>query len=134
MIDLSYRMDGLDDVALLLRRIRLDAVQSAVGDAIDDMAREAADYPPERAGQRYVRTGTLGRGWTEGQTLFDLQGQTALEAVRVNSTPYGPSVQGREDQAKVHQGRWQTVEALMEAWEAHVAQRIEDALGRAIGA
>ncbi len=93
------------------------------------MADEAAVYPPPTGGG-YQRTGNLGRGWTDGETVFPQSSPTMLEAVRENSVPYGPNVQGAADQAEVHQGRWKTTEALMSAWEDRVAGAIEEALER----
>lgn len=128
MINLSYSITGANEVIQDLARFRLDAIQAEVGAILDDMAKEAADYPPELPGQRYVRTGDLGRGWTDGQNMFPQSGPTMLEAVRENSVSYGPEVQGVDDQAKIHQGRWKTTDALMADWEARVAARVEDAL------
>lgn len=128
MLNLSYSVKGADQVAQDLGRFRLDSIQAEVAAILDDMAKEAAHYPPELPGQRYVRTGTLGRGWTGGQTMFPQKSATELEALRENSTPYGPNVQGAQDQAKIHQGRWKTTEALMADWEARVAQRVEQAI------
>ena len=127
MLNLSYSVKGADQIAHELGRFRLDSIQAEVAAILDDMAREAAHYPPPTGGS-YVRTGTLGRGWTGGQTLFPQKSATALEALRENSVSYGPVVQGAQGQAKVHQGRWKTTEALMADWEARVAQRVEQAI------
>lgn len=58
-------------------------------------------YPPERPGQTYIRTGTLGGGWT-------ITSNTNGYTIR-NDTPYTKRVVGNAyglEQAWMHQGRW----------------------------
>ena len=129
MITVSYKVKGADQVMRDLDRLRLDALQSTIDRIMDEMAADAAVYPPPTGGS-YQRTGALGRGWTGGDTLFPQSSPTMLEAVRENSTSYGPYVQGAEDQAQAHQGRWKTEEQVMTAWEDRVASAVEDALDR----
>ena len=131
MIDFTYHVKGIDLVLRELASLRLDALQGDVGDILDDIAADAANYPPERPNQRYVRSGDLGRGWTESEPL--MQGDaTSLLAVLTNSVSYGPFVQGTEDQATVHAKRWRTTDQIAAAWEDRAAQRIEQALGKLI--
>lgn len=133
MIDISYHITGADQTIAELQRIRVDALRPTIADTMDAIAADAANYPPERAGQRYRRSNRLHDEWIDGQTTFPQSDPTLLEALRENSTPHGPYVQGAEDQAKVHQGRWKTTDSIMEAWGARVAQAVEDALGNMIG-
>lgn len=128
MITIRTSVKNVDAVVQALGRVRLDSLQRDVGDAMDAIAADAADYPPPTGGT-YVRTGNLGHGWTDGNTLFQ-GGSTMLEAVRENSVAYAPYVQGAAEQARVHVGRWRTDEQLMDAWEARVAQMVEDGLDR----
>ena len=68
-----------------------------------------ARYPSPPPMSRYRRTGTLGRRWTSAQPTWNAS--AAAWSVRLgNNTPYAPFVQGRQ-QARVHAGRWRTVEA-----------------------
>jgi hypothetical protein len=131
MIGVTYKVSGAKEVADDLSRFRLDAIESEVGRILDEMAAEAADYPAPPVGSTYVRTETLMRGWLESSPIFDTQA-TSLLAVLTNSTPYGPFVQGAEDQAAIHQGRWKTTDALMGEWEPKVTERIESALDRVL--
>ena len=131
MIDLTYHIKGVDLVLRELAGIRLDAISGDVGDILDDIAQDAANYPPERPNQRYVRSGDLGRGWTESEPLMS-GSVTSLLAVLTNSVSYGPVVQGAEDQAAVHAKRWRTTDQITAAWEDRAAQRIEQALGKLI--
>ena len=131
MIDLTYHIKGVDLVLRELAGVRLDTIQGDVTDILDDIAQDAADYPPERPNQRYVRSGDLGRGWTESEPM--LTGSvTSLLAVLTNSVSYGPFVQGTEDQSTVHAKRWKTTDQITAAWEDRAAQRIEQALGKLI--
>lgn len=68
------------------------------------LQRDMAMYPPPPTGSTYVRTGTLGRRWT---TKIDRNGGGLVGTVG-NSTSYGPFVQSKQFQARVHRGRWQT--------------------------
>lgn len=61
-------------------------------------------YPPERPGQTYVRTGRLGQGWWNS-------GMGKSQVVFTNGVPYAPFVVGDswgEGQAWFHVGRWWT--------------------------
>jgi len=128
MISYRVKVTGVEPVIKELQGFRLDRLAGVVDGVLDLIAADAAEYPPELPGQRYIRTGDLGRGWTNGQTLFPHKDATQLEAVRTNSVDYAPYVMGDTDQAAVHSGRWQTDQQIMDAWESRVAQLIEDAL------
>jgi hypothetical protein len=129
MITITYRVTGADVIQHQLDGIRLDAIKGDVSSLLDDIAADAAHYPPPVGS--YTRTGDLGRGWTDGEPLF--QGDaTSLLAVLTNSVSYGPFVQGTEDQTKVHAGRWRNTDQIADAWEDRAAARIEDALERLI--
>lgn len=130
MITLSYKITGADAILRMLDGIRLDAIEGDVASLLDEIAADAANYPPPVGS--YVRTGDLGRGWTDSTPLLESDA-TSLLAVLTNSVPYGPLVQGAEDQAKVHQGRWRTTDQIVDAWEPRAAQRIEAALERLVG-
>ena len=132
MISISYTVKGAEDIIRQLDGIRLDAIKGDVSDLLDDIAADAANYPPELPSQRYVRTGDLGRGWTDSVPMLSGDA-TSLLAVLTNSVPYGPEVQGTEDQKSIFAGRWRTTDQIVSAWEERAAQRIEAALGRLIG-
>lgn len=129
MIAVTYKVKGADALIRALDGVRLDALHGDVDRVMDQMAADAAVYPPPTGGT-YQRTGRLGQGWTGGGTLFTQFSPTMLESVRENSTPYGPFVQGAEDQAQIHQGRWKTTDAIMDQWEDRVAAAVEDGLDR----
>lgn len=129
MINLSYKVTGTEAILRQLESIRLDALKGDVSSLLDDIAADAAHYPPELPNQRYVRTGDLGRGWTDSTPLF--QGDaTSLLAVLTNSVSYGPEVMGVEDQRAIFAGRWRNTDQIVTAWEDRAAAQIEAALGR----
>lgn len=125
---IAYTVTGVDAVLADLARIRLDHAAAVLRDYLTDVvAPDAADYPAEIPGQRYVRTGALGRGWTEAEPTVSATASDAL-AVLENSTAYGDVVQG-DAQASVHADRWRTVDMLMDAHEAGAVQAIEAWIG-----
>lgn len=132
MLSVTYTVTGIDLVRRDIGKIQLANLQNTVADILDDMKKEAAQYPPELPNQRYRRTEELKFGWLDSEPLFDFQGDS-FSGVIENPRSYGPFVQGQEEQALIHQGRWRTVEALMEVWEDRAAQRIEEAMIRQVG-
>ncbi len=80
---------------------------------------------------RYKRTGTLGRSWHKEVTGrgADMVGRVYSDG---NKAPYNRYVQDREFQARVHQGRWSTIQEIAERnadnIDAMFRNRIEAAL------
>ena len=102
---LIRKLDSMEDVYTVLRPPMQRAVYR--------LQRDMADYPPQRPGTSYVRTGTLGRRWTTKIA----QAPSGLIGTVGNNTSYGPFVQSSQFQAWMHRGRWQT--------DAQVAERNE---------
>jgi hypothetical protein len=133
MLSVSYNVTGADGVVRDLRRLNVQALEPTIDAILEEIGQDAAEYPPPPAGSTYERTEALKRGWLDSEPTFTESGQTLI-GVLTNSVSYGPFVQGIEDQAAVHDGRWRTTGAIMDAWEERAAQRIEDALGRLVSA
>ena len=83
-------------------------------------------YPPPISAT-YVRTYQLQRGWERAVPIMRSDGATMN---LINSVSYAGYVQG-EDQAKVHQGRWQTVQEIADDNSEAAMQAFEDAAQRA---
>ena len=99
-------------IARLRRVARLDGVVAAVDAAVKDLViPDVRLYPPERAGQRYVRSFKLRDSWQRERARR--QGATVVGAA-TNATPYAKWVVGTRDQAAVHQGRWRTQRRIAE--------------------
>lgn len=133
MLTYSYKVTGVDAVVQSLRQLTIPALEPTVAALLDEIGRDAADYPPPPPDSEYVRTNALRDGWLDSEPSVTISGSTLL-GVLTNSVPYGPFVMGAEDQASVHAGRWRTTDSIMDAWEQRAAERIEDALGRLVGA
>jgi hypothetical protein len=116
---------GFDHAPRIIEEEVDDAFTTVMGDIVTDLA----DYPPERPGQRYVRTGDLGRGWTQTPQRFAAQG--AAIALRVtNPVPYAQYVQGQK-QAWMHKGRWDTVQAVLDHNRSAIVKAGETAIAAA---
>lgn len=108
---ITIRITGIDDVINRLDHAAgNEALRRAMERSVERLRNRMADYPPQRSGSSYRRTGTLGRRWT-----------TRVEALSAgvrgrvgNNTSYGPFVQSQAFQASVHRGRWQTDQQVLE--------------------
>lgn len=77
------------------------------------LAGEMKDYPPAPADSWYIRTLTLGRTWSAQSPEWQAAGNGFFGSI-ANPTPYGPKVQSAQQQARVHRGRWDTDEDVLE--------------------
>lgn len=87
------------------------AMRGGMNDSTALLLRDLQTYPPERSGQTYRRTRTLGRSWSR-----EIQGQglemRGIVGSNENMAPYNREVQDYERQARVHRGRWSTVQGV----------------------
>ncbi len=84
------------------------------------MVRRLKTYPPPPAASTYVRTGTLGGGWT---ITSNTNGYTLR-----NNTPYTKYVHGNAyglEQAWMHQGRWELLRDVQDEEVAKLPPEIE---------
>ncbi len=125
----SVTITGVDTILRDLDAIRVEALRAEVAAVLREVAADAGDYSkaPERPGQRYVRSGDLGRGWTDAVPVVDVRGD-AIDGRLENDVSYAPWVQGAEDQTAVFAGRWRTDDQVADAWEDRIAARVEAAL------
>lgn len=115
-------------IARLQRITRLDGVAAAVDEAVKELViPDVKTYPPERAGQRYVRSFRLRDSWQRERARR--QGG-AVVAAAANATPYAKWVVGTQDQAAVHQGRWRTQRRIAEENTPRVRLALLKALAR----
>lgn len=129
MIEMTVTIRGFD---AMLRDLRAGVavadreVAAAVASVLDEAKERAADYPPERSGQTYIRTGDLGSAWATAQPLTARSGHTVTMRVQ-NLTPYSGYVQDAADQAAIHQGRWDTTAQILRDLEPLSEREIERA-------
>lgn len=83
------------------------------------------EYPPDRG---YRRTGTLGRRWQKRTTFSSSEIRVNL----YNMTEYGPYVQSKTSQARVHRGFWQTDEDVLKRVEGPLIEELSGALYRGL--
>jgi hypothetical protein len=86
-------------------------------------------YPPTRPGQKYVRTGTLGRNWV---TKVDKRSDGITGTVGNSRTTYGPFVQSARFQRPIFRGRWQTDVDVLESEKDAILRDFERAIAEAI--
>lgn len=89
-------------------------VTSAIERVMDAARERLSNEPPERPGQRYVRSHRLSGEWQSQKPRFVVAGNSKRSVLR-NLTPYARWVQSRATQAKAHRDRWPTVEGVQEA-------------------
>ena len=85
---------------------------------------EKTPYPPERSGQRYIRTGRLGRSYRVQKPRRMVRVITN-RASTARSGFYGGYVISQQ-QARVHRGRWYIMADLIEADLPKLYKKIGD--------
>lgn len=110
--DLGLSWSGLNEV--IARYGRADEIvqhhlQEAAYRTFGLAVQALAKYPPKLPGQRYVRTGDLGRGWSKTEPKFHI-GRAGIDVDLRNPVSYLGAVQG-ERQARFHARRWLQVSA-----------------------
>lgn len=102
------------EVRSMLNRIpeRIEwAMRAAMNDSTSLLLRDMRDYPTQVPGTEYKRTDTLKGSWTREITGSGLN-ITGRVGSNANEAPYNRYVQDDTLQARVHQGRWQTVQSV----------------------
>jgi len=127
---ISVKIDGLDSLSRRLEKL------SGVGDALIETTDKAVKYvhsqvppyPPTRPGQRYVRTGTLGRSiGTEVRSL----GVSVVGTIGT-STVYAPWVISDKQQAWMYTGRWWTLQGVVRKARDGIVKIYADMLKRLV--
>jgi hypothetical protein len=88
-----------------------------------------------RRSEGYTRTGTLGRSWTSPDSRRVEVGSDFAWGRTSSSgdiAPYNRYVQDAELQARVHQGRWETIQAVMQRTTATVQRFYSSRLAAAV--
>lgn len=97
-------------LAKLAALARLDGVEAILNDEADTIIALGQDYPPERPGQKYVRTFDIRDSYRKEPVKRSGQ---AIEITIVNESEHAEPVIGR-DQAPIHQGRWKKLKTIGE--------------------
>lgn len=113
MATVDVQLRGVDALLKKLGKAQgVDVLRKPMQRGLHRLQRDMADYPPQRSGSSYRRTGTLGRKWTSARPIVTAQ-RDGLRGRAGNNTPYGPFVQSAMFQARAHRGRWQTDERVL---------------------
>lgn len=127
----SIEIQGIDALIRKLDSMERvnDILEPPMQRAVLRLQRDMAEYPPQRPGSSYVRTGTLGRRWTTQVT----RSGDGLTGKIGNNTVYAPFVQSARFQAAVHRGRWNnTDEATLERNRQRIVDDFDNAIQRAL--
>lgn len=134
MIQLNVKLHGVDRVLATLRRgVNLD---DAIGQGLGEWSKDLLDgqlygmenYAPPPANSTYIRTGRLGANWGLSRPR-----KTAVSFN--NTTSYARYVVGDSQggrQAAIHAGRWWIALNRVEGQVDKLADKIEDAVGKAL--
>jgi hypothetical protein len=106
------------------------AMRAAMNDATSLLLRDMKTYPTPPAASTYTQTGTLGGSWTKEITGSGINITGRVGSNR-NEAPYNRYVQDATLQARVHQGRWQTVQSVTKERENTVRGFFETRLRQA---
>lgn len=104
-------------------------IEKTTKQAVSYVLQRVPKYPPPPAGSRYRRTGTLGRSISGkvkrlGSTWRGFVGTKVV---------YAPYVIDEQFQARVHQGRWYTLQAVVRGARDGVLRLYRDALKEFFG-
>lgn len=122
-------LDIQSGAALRLLNNAPDGLASALNGTLNDasalLLRTLRAYPPQRPGSPYIRTKMLDRSWSRQFSGSGLDRSVVIGS-NENIAPYNREVQDREKQARVHQGRWQTVQDVAEQHERNIGHMLEE--------
>lgn len=127
---ISIKIEGLERIGKRLEKIGSIKTEllETTDRAIKYVHSQVPPYPSMRSGQRYVRTGTLGRSiGTEVRTM----GASVVGTIGTNIV-YAPWVISSEKQAWMHVGRWWTLQGIMRKARDGIVKIYEDMLKRLV--
>ena len=128
-MSVSIEIKGINKLmAKLSRAAAIDVLEKSMQRAVFRVQARIADYPPQRAGSAYRRTGTLGRRWT---TKVTKQAE-GVEGRVGNVTEYAPFVQSARFQRPPFRGRWQTDEQVLEEEMPAIRRDFEQEIDKAL--
>ena len=130
MAQITVTVGNLEEVVSVLKRY--EDLPALMGPAMRKWVEETNrgqlagrdKYPPERPGQRYIRTGALGAGFR-----YEAVGPSHYQFV--NDVPYVRLVVGDSDgggQAWMHRGRWWTALERVEGQQPGLLEALEKAV------
>jgi hypothetical protein len=125
----SIEIKGVDELIRKLGKVEgVKVLEAPMKRSVYRLQRDMADYPAQRPGSSYVRTGTLGRRWT----VKISRRSDGVEGRVGNNTVYAPFVQSHRFQARIHRGRWQTDAKVVDKNRQAIVADFERAIKQAL--
>lgn len=112
MAGASIEIKGMAELLAQVKALGPDLNQTlrpGIEKVLEVVKARMQEYPPERAGQTYRRTGNLRASW---QTFPNEGSGDVLGVVRSSGVIYNRYVQDADAQAWMHQDRWQTAQEV----------------------
>lgn len=125
----TIEISGVDALIAKLGKVQgTNVLRPPMQRAVLRIQRDMQEYPTQRIGSTYRRTGTLGRLWT----IRIQQSGQYLEGKVGNRVKYAPFVQSRQFQSRVHRGRWQTDERVVNLNARTIVRDFEATIAEAL--
>lgn len=127
----------INDVSNNLPKDVAKEVQKAQEEDLRDVASFLSNYPPEKPGQKYIRTGNLGLGWLTAQPKVRILGGLNFMVSIKNRMRYAEAVQGGQDNnprqdPEFKERGWDSVDDALKATESRAKKRIDEAVQKAV--
>lgn len=133
-MNITIEMKGWDKARLKIAKLEdfKTGGEFVANTVIEHLKSNVPPYPPEVPGQRYVRTGLLGRSFrTDVHPMLNLISMKLSNVATQKGRYYPPWVISKErigqagPQARVHQGRWYTLQEYAKGKMDYVKQEFE---------
>lgn len=111
----------------------LAALTRALVDTQAEGVRLMATYPPQRAGSRYRRTGTLKRSWSMPPVKREGTSMAAEIFSNGGIAPYNDEVEGHVQSQFFAQRGWVNVRELVKLVNKQLPVRVQRAIDKATG-
>ncbi len=133
---MKIELRGKDDLLRILDKATAnETLRPGMARAVKFVKGTMKEYPPPVPGSTYRRgqgkSERLGQSWTDSVST----GASGVVGKVGNNVSYGPFVQSRRFQARVHKGRWTTAEDLLESEFArrNITEFLQDEIDKALG-
>ena len=125
MSNVTIQITGIDKLIEKLGKVEgVRHLRQPMQRSVYRLQARMAQYPAQRAGSTYRRTGTLGRKWTSKIH----EGSGEITGAVGNNVWYAPLVQSYRFQARIHRGLWQTDRYVVETERSTIVRDFEQTI------